>query len=123
MRESKEKGGAKKTGGLGKVILDTSCLQTSGGGGGCPVEKVLYVIFLATGILYAAHVADRDKFQEITTSVSLGFLSDLFQFIDKYSPFNEMFETDEELIAKLRGQSDQNAGGGGGGDTGGERVL
>ena len=49
MTEAKEKGGSKKTGGLGKVILDTSCLQASGGGGGCPVEKVLYVIFLATG--------------------------------------------------------------------------
>ena len=48
--KEKEKGGTKKTGGLGKVILDTSCLQASGGGGGgCPVEKVLYVIFLATG--------------------------------------------------------------------------
>ena len=43
----------------------------------------------------------------MTTSVSLGLLSDLFQFIDKYSPFNEMFETDEELLAKLRGQSEQ----------------
>merc|ERR1719219_787188 len=109
MTEAKEKGDRKKTGGLGKVILDTSCLQASGGGGGggCPVEKVLYVIFLATGILYAAHVADRDKFREVTSSVSLGLLSDLFQFIDKYSPFNEMFETDEELVAKLRGQSDQ----------------
>ena len=52
-------------------------------------------------------MADRDKFREMTTSVSLGLLSDLFQFIDKYSPFNEMFETDEELIAKLRGQSGQ----------------
>ena len=49
--KEKEKGGTKKTGGLGKVILDTSCLQASGGGGGCPVEKVLYVIFLATGWL------------------------------------------------------------------------
>ena len=48
--KEKEKGERKKTGGLGKVILDTSCLQASGGGGGgCPVEKVLYVIFLATG--------------------------------------------------------------------------
>ena len=48
--KEKEKGERKKTGGLGKVILDTSCLQASGGGGGgCPVEKVLYVIFLVTG--------------------------------------------------------------------------
>ena len=29
----------------------------------------------------------------------------MFVFIDKFSPFNEMFETDEELLAKLRGQS------------------
>ena len=51
MTEGAEKGARKKTGGgLGKVILDTSCLQTSGGGGGCPVEKFLYVLFLATGL-------------------------------------------------------------------------
>ena len=43
----------------------------------------------------------------MTSSAGLGILSDLFQFIDKYSPFNEMFETDEELLAKLRGQSEQ----------------
>ena len=53
----------------------------------------------------------------MTDSVSLGTLSDLFQFIDKYSPFNEMFETDEELIAKLRGQQSDQA------TTGGLRVL
>ena len=48
--KEKEKEGTKKTGSLGKVILDTSCLQASGGGGGgCPVEKVLYVLFLVTG--------------------------------------------------------------------------
>ena len=28
---------------LGKIRLDTACLQ--GGGGGCPAEKLLYVIF------------------------------------------------------------------------------
>ena len=49
-KEKEKKEGIKKTGGLGKVILDTSCLQASGGGGGCPVEKVIYVLFLATGL-------------------------------------------------------------------------
>jgi len=99
----------KKPVSLGKIILDTSCLQqqSSGSGGACPVEKFLYVLFIATGVLYAAHVADRERFSQLSTSISLGFISDLFVFIDKYSPFNEMFETDEELLAKLRGQSER----------------
>ena len=49
-------------------------------------------------------MADKDRFTSLTTSISLGFISDVFLFIDKYSPFNEMFETDEELLEKLRVQ-------------------
>ena len=33
---------------LGKIRLDTSCLQ-GGGGGGCPAEKLLYVLFAVIG--------------------------------------------------------------------------
>ena len=39
-----------KTGDLGKIILDTSCLQQVSSGGGCPVEKFIYVLFIATGL-------------------------------------------------------------------------
>ena len=114
---------------LGKIRLDTACLQ--GGGGGCPAEKLLYVIFgiigdnqvsfviihihhillpvLFSGILYAVHLADKDSFSKHSDSLNVGFLSDLFSFIDKYSPFNEVLESDEELIAKLRAQHEPEA--------------
>ena len=40
--------GEKKS--LGKIRLDTGCLdQGGGGGGGCPAEKFLYVIFAIVG--------------------------------------------------------------------------
>jgi len=38
--------GEKKS--LGKIRLDTGCLD-QGGGGGCPAEKFLYVIFAFIG--------------------------------------------------------------------------
>ena len=38
---------------LGKIRLDAACLQ--GGGGGCPAEKLLYVIF---GIIGDIHVCN-----------------------------------------------------------------
>ena len=39
---------------LGKIRLDTSCLQGGGGGGGggCPAEKLLYVLFGVIGEHY-----------------------------------------------------------------------
>jgi len=92
---------------LGKIRLDAACLQ--GGGGGCPAEKLLYVIFGIIGILYAVHLADKDSFSKHSGSLNVGFLSDLFSFIDKYSPFNEVLESDEELIAKLRAQHEPEA--------------
>ena len=63
---------------------------------------LLSVLF--SGILYAVHLADKDSFSKHSGSLNVGFLSDLFSFIDKYSPFNEVLESDEELIAKLRAQ-------------------
>ena len=105
---------------LGKIRLDTSCLQGGGGGGGCPAEKLLYVLFaiigkyliidiqklqiVISGILYAVHLADKDNFSKYSTKFNVGFLSDIFVFIDNYSPFNEVLETDEELLAKLKAQ-------------------
>jgi len=89
---------------LGKIRLDTSCLQGGGGGGGCPAEKLLYVLFAIIGILYAVHLADKDNFSKYSTKFNVGFLSDIFVFIDNYSPFNEVLETDEELLAKLKAQ-------------------
>ena len=39
--ETKTEAGGRPS--LGKIRLDAACLQ--GGGGGCPAEKLLYVIF------------------------------------------------------------------------------
>ena len=64
---------------------------------------------LFSGILYAVHLADKDSFSKHSGSLNVGFLSDLFSFIDKYSPFNEVLESDEELIAKLRAQHEPEA--------------
>merc|ERR1711983_653684 len=90
---------------LGKIRLDTSCLQGGGGGGGgCPAEKLLYVLFAIIGILYAVHLADKDNFSKYSKKFNVGLLSDIFVFIDNYSPFNEVLETDEELLAKLKAQ-------------------
>lgn len=39
----------KKSPGLGKIRLDTSCLQQESSGS-CPMEKFLYILFLVTGL-------------------------------------------------------------------------
>jgi len=90
---------------LGKIRLDTSCLQQSSGGGGCPMEKLVYVFFAIVAVLYAAHLADKESFSKYAQQLNAGFLSEIFTFIDNYSPFNEALESDEELIEKLRKQA------------------
>ena len=55
--------------------------------------------------MYAVHLADKDSFSKYSVKYKVGFLSDVFTFIDNYSPFNEILESDEELIAKLKKQS------------------
>ena len=37
---------------LGKIRLDTSCLQQQGGGGGCPMEKLFYIFFGIIGNIF-----------------------------------------------------------------------
>jgi len=106
MADPSEDKSAKKGPSLGKIRLDTSCLQQQSSGS-CPMEKFLYALFLVTGVLYAAHVTDKERFTSLATSVNLGFISEVFVFVDKYSPFNEMLETDEELLEKLKGQRGQ----------------
>ena len=49
--ETKTEAGGRPS--LGKIRLDAACLQ--GGGGGCPAEKLLYVIF---GIIGDNHVCN-----------------------------------------------------------------
>ena len=35
---------------LGKIRVDASSLQAGGGGGGCPMEKFMYIIFAVLGM-------------------------------------------------------------------------
>lgn len=97
-----------KKGNLGTIRLDTSCLQgQAGAGGGCPVEKLLYVIFGIIAILYAVHLTDKEGFEKVSLQYNAGFLSTVFTFIDNYSPFHEVLESDEELLEKLKSQQHQ----------------
>ena len=55
--------------------------------------------------MYAVHLSDKATFSQYSAQYNVKFLSDLFHLIDNYSPFNELLESDEELIAKLKRQS------------------
>ena len=69
------------------------------------MEKLVYVFFAIVAVLYAAHLADKEIFSKYAQQLNAGFLSEIFTFIDNYSPFNEALESDEELIEKLRKQA------------------
>ena len=70
--------------------------------------------------MYAVHLSDKATFSQYSAQFNVKFLSDLFHLIDNYSPFNELLETDEELIAKLKRQQQSSDGGS---EESGEQVF
>ena len=88
--------------GLGKVRVEAQV-----GGGECPAHRWFYILLACTGLLYSVHLANPAGFQARAATCSMAWLSHVFTFIDTYSPFHEILQTDEELIARLKKQ--QNA--------------
>jgi len=83
---------------LGKVRLSTLPSKS----GSCPFHNWVYIVFGSIILLYAIYLVDKDNFKEFATSIYMGHVYTVFQFIENYSPFHEIQETDDELLAKLQ---------------------
>merc|ERR1719357_864483 len=75
--------------------------------GTCPFHNWFYIGVAILGITYAVYVGDKDGFKEKAISLHLGPVYTIFQLIDKYSPFNEILESDEDILKRLKKQHQQ----------------
>ena len=84
---------------LGKVIIDTGP-QSSGS---CPFHTGCYVILGVLAVMYIAFIVDEERFNHYSEKFPpVRAAQVFFQTIEKYSPFMDVFESDEELYAKLK---------------------
>jgi len=90
---------SKKKGDLGSIIIDTQPPAS----GNCPFHTGMYILLGSLTLTYCAFLMDRDVFAAQSKQFApLGYVHSLFLTIEKYSPFMEVFETDEELIQRLK---------------------
>jgi len=85
--------------GLGKVVVDTAPPSS----GNCPIHTSVYVVMAVLAAMYCAFIIDEDLFNHYSEKFPpVRAVQVLFQSIEKYSPFMEVFETDEEIYAKIK---------------------
>jgi len=90
---------SQKKGDLGTIVIDTQAPAS----GNCPFHTGLYVVLGSLTLIYCAFLMDRDSFAVQSNKFApLGYVHSLFLTIEKYSPFMEVFESDEELIERLK---------------------
>jgi len=98
--EGKEKEEKKS---LGKVLIDTTPQKS----GSCPFHTFVYWLAGVLSVLYAVYLVNPDRFKEVSETLHMGKIHSLFLFIDNYSPFHEIQETDEEFISKMNKMSSE----------------
>jgi len=102
MAENETKDGTpkdEKKGDLGSIVIDTQPAKS----GNCPFHTGLYAAMGCLTLVYCAFIMDRESFAIYSAKFTpLGHVHSLFLTIEKYSPFMEVFESDEELIERLK---------------------
>jgi len=81
-----------------KILVDTLPPRS----GSCMFHNLFYAIFGVLAALYVAFSLDREAFHEYTEKFHLCCLHEFFSTVEKYSPFQEFLESDEDFIDRLK---------------------
>jgi len=82
-----------------KILIDTQPPSS----GTCAAHKALYAVAGVIGVLYLAFVLDKPSFQHYSNTFKfLGHVETAFQAMEKYSPFHEFMESDEDFIKRMK---------------------